>query len=336
MLLLNALGPLVLVAAMYWVLRTHSILWPRYQLFFSFAQFFAVAAALDALRLWRWIVVPPVVVAMAMGLRFNVNSVKEDWKGAATAIASQSDDSNVLVYRGNLTYSLARYLPTRNRLFGVFGEPDLARRVDLATRGQAATWLITAWSEDDLPSSLHALLACRYASRESFPVDAGRVGMTLTRYSRPRAPLAPPCEPSMPDTPLPWERAAPGPRRAMTDIDFPSTATPVPAEPTVTVSGWTFSTAGIRTLAYDVDGREVARGRHIGLVRADVAEAYATAGVYARHSGFWTILDTGRLAPGLHELVLRVEHEDGSWSTVTPRPFTVLAPGAKVAVPARR
>jgi len=333
-LLVNALGPVVVVAVFFWVARSNSIVWPRYQLMFTFAQLMPVAAALQRGSRWRWAAVASFAVLAVVGFRFLfADLVKEDWKGAAAAIASTpSTEENVIVYRANLTYSLGRYLEPEHRLFGVGSEPDLRRRLALASDGRRATWFVSAWAVgSEVPAAVHAFLACRYAQRRDYPVDPGRVGLTVTRYSEPRsreeqASIAA-CATAPEATPL-RERASAGALVEGGTIDTPSEAglETYRAARAVTVTGWTFSTGGIRALTIDLDGVEALRTPHPGLTRPDVAAAYSAVPTgYTMDSGYWAIVDVSRLAAGVHTLRVAIERADGSIRRIGDRQFVLAS-----------
>lgn len=337
-LLLNAVGPVVVVAVLYWVMRSNSILWTRYQLVFTFAQFIPIAVALHHAPRWRWCATPALALLAAIGFRFLfVELVKEDWKGAAAAIASQgSRHEHVVVYRPNLAYSLARYLDSENRLFGVEDGPNLSRLLAAAADRQDAMWFVSAWADgSDLPMSVHAFLSCRYSRRAEFPVHRGRVGMTVTRYWEPRVrgnPTRSPAEHSAtvcvaeshaPGT-ADWERPTPGPEAEAGWIDVPASEEAFEDARSVTVSGWAFSTRGIRTLVFDVDGREALRDRHVGLRRPDVAAAYpAVPETHSLNAGFWGVVDVTSVDAGVHLLVVTAVHADGTTSRIGAREFTL-------------
>src|SRR5206468_3400075 len=58
LLAINLFGPLVFIAVAYFVRRQNSILWPRYQLFFTFPSYACIGVALASLsgrlRWLRW------------------------------------------------------------------------------------------------------------------------------------------------------------------------------------------------------------------------------------------------------------------------------------------
>lgn len=190
MLLINGLGPLLFVCATYWLLRSNNVLWARYQLFFTFAQLIPIAVALERLRVVRWVAVPGLVYLAVIGFKFMyVDLVKEDWKGAATTIARNGGPSDgVVVFLPNMSWALARYLETPNRLYGIDGdEAKVKEQLATASPGRPAMWFVTAWAPGpQIPDVVHGFLGCRYGKRDAYPVNGGRIGMTVTRYSEPK------------------------------------------------------------------------------------------------------------------------------------------------------
>lgn len=345
LLLLNAAGPVAVVAALFWLTKGNSILWSRYQLVFTFAQLIPVAVALHHRRRWRWIAVPALSVLAIVGFRaMFVDLVKEDWKGAAAAIASHGgNDEHVLVYRPNLALALGRYLGSENRLFGLDDSPDLPRLLAIATDGQEATWFVSAWVDRaEVMTSVHSFLSCRYSRKESFPIPPGRVGLAVTRYSDERAAGAtaqvdagdrrPGCAgPSA--EPAEWEVGVPGPTVEAAWIDAPVA---VIKGRSLTVTGWAFSTRGIRSLMFAVDGREVLRSRHVGLPRSDVAATYRDAPeTHSQNAGIWAAVDVTSAGPGVHSLVVTAVHADGTMRTIGAREFTVMRQDGPGAAPSR-
>lgn len=340
-LLVNALVPPLLAVVVFWGTRSNSVLWSRYHLFFTFAQLLPVAALLARSRAWRWVAAPVLAALVAIGLRFTfAELVKEDWKGAAAAIASHgARDENVVVFRPNLVYALARYLPTENRLFGLEDGVSLPQQIAAAAEGRSAVWLVSAWAQESgLPASAQALLSCRYARRERFAIPPGRVGMEVLRYSEPyRAGAAAPstaaagaraCGPAaLAREPAAWELAAPGALQELAFVETPAEGARLSAA-TATVSGWAFSTRGIRSLRFEVDGREAGRVRHVGLPRPDVAAAFsAVPATHAASSGFWGVVELAEAGPGRHVLAVSVLHEDGTTSRLAERTFELGPPG---------
>lgn len=188
-LLVNGAGPIVTVMLMFWVMKANSVLWSRYQLFFTFAQVIPFAVALATIKWLRWIATPALVVLAALGLKFiYTDLLKEDWKHAAAFVDQNgSNDEGVLVYLPNMTWAMARYLETPHRLFGVDDGPDLSPMLIKAVEGRPGAWFVSAWAKGPaLPNTVHTYLGCHFAKREDFPVSPGRVGMSLTRYSERR------------------------------------------------------------------------------------------------------------------------------------------------------
>jgi hypothetical protein len=334
-LLINGVGPVALVAALYWATKWNSILWPRYQLFFSYAEYLPVAAALYHARLWRWVGVPALAAMAAIGLHFvYFDYVKEDWRHAAQAIeARASPGEHVVVHRAILTYSLGRYLTSEHRLFGVEATSDWPRRVAVAAEGEDAIWLVSACAEGrQFPAELHAFFACRYASREDAPVDPGRVGLTVTRYSQPR-PASIGAERSTcfrdgvdAGGGAPWERAEGGRVLEGGVIDAPAEREIYGDAPSMTVMGWAFSTRGIARLMFDIDGRLVQSARHSGLYRGDIDVQYpAVPPAYKQHAEFWSTVDVRGLEPGVHALEVTAVHPDGSTHRLGQRSFVLTS-----------
>jgi hypothetical protein len=79
-------------------------------------------------------------------------------------------------------------------------------------------------------------------------------------------------------------------------------------------------------LMIDLDGVEVLRTPHPGLVRSDVAAVYrAIPRRYTRDSGYWAIVDVSRLAAGVHTLRVAIERADGSIRRIGDRRFVLAS-----------
>ena len=188
-LLINGFGPVVTVIIMFWTMKANSVLWSRYQIFFTVAQVIPIAAALTSIRWLRWVATPALAVMAFLGLQYiYTDLLKEDWKHAGAFISTTgSVDEGVIVYIPNMTWAIARYMKTENRLYGVDDGAELEANIVKAVAGHPGTWFATGWATGPaLPATVHAYLACHYAHREDFPVASGRIGMTLTRYWEPK------------------------------------------------------------------------------------------------------------------------------------------------------
>lgn len=108
----------------------------------------------------------------------------------------------------------------------------------------------------------------------------------------------------------PPQTARPGKLVERADVDAPLHT--VQGQP-MQVTGWAFSSMGVRAVVLRVDGVEAARTRAHGIYRADVAFRYPELDQeLAAFSGYSETLDTHELAPGEHTLTAEVVHLDGT------------------------
>lgn len=186
----NVFGPLVLIVVLFGLFRTNSILWPRYQVFFSFATFLAVAHAIATLpRPARFGAATAVGLAFLLGLHAYFGTfVRSDWKQVAAVIERTDGAAPVLVSTPNMTYSLARYLQTPNVLQGIHVSNATPEHFSTLVGDAAAAWLALSWTSHIAPpANIRPWLQCRFERRELFPeVRPGLEELVLERYSVPR------------------------------------------------------------------------------------------------------------------------------------------------------
>jgi hypothetical protein len=259
LLLVNVLGPLVFVVAAFFLCRANSILWPRYQLFFSFALFTSVGVGLAAIGSRAvWAVLAVVALAL-VGNVHQMHIVREDWRTVASLV-DRSDDP-VLVYRQNLVYSLARYLHGESHLFGIGPTPELERMLTLVvdSEPERGIWYASAWPESsDMDDRMRVFLARHYTRCDAQKVDPGVVSLHLTHCAG--------LQPDDGDATPSWWLPRTGPRQEAGWVESRTEAG---------VGGWTFSSAGMRAVRVVVDGKSVAEALHPGIVRPDVTRAFA-------------------------------------------------------------
>jgi len=93
----------------------------------------------------------------------------------------------------------------------------------------------------------------------------------------------------------------------------------------ILVRGWIFSTKGISSLSYEIDGKEVKRSRMHGYYRPDVAQAFKDVDTrVATYSGFGGAISV--TGDGRHVLVIRAIQPDGSSQTLPSREFFLTNP----------
>jgi 4-amino-4-deoxy-L-arabinose transferase-like glycosyltransferase len=235
LLLVNLVGPLVFVVVAFFVRKQNSILWPRYQLFFSFAVYICIGLGLTALR------------GAARGLGVVL---------AALFFAGN-------VYRQNLVYSLARYLRSESRLFGIVDTAELEQTLDVITASEPARqgiWYASAWPDSSaLADRMRSFLASHYERCEQEPVDPGPtdIDLHLTHCATRRMTEHDPA----------WWMPRPGP---LQEGGWLETRSPSG------FGGWVFSSYGLRAIRVIVDGKTIAEAPHPGLGRPDVSRAFST------------------------------------------------------------
>jgi len=259
LLLVNLVGPLVFVVAAFFLRKANSILWPRYQLFFSFALFTCVGIGLAALRRTAVVAGIALLGLALLGDTRQQRIVREDWRTVASTIDRTAPGDPVLVYRQNLVYSVARYLHGDGHLFGIGPTPELERTLDVivGSEAKAGIWYASAWPESsEMDDRVRAFLVNHYSRCDAENVDPGVVSLHLTRCSGLRTEAG--------DTPR-WWLARPGPRLEGGWVE---------TREDVGVRGWTFSSAGMRAVRVVLDGKTVAEVPHPGLGRPDVSGAF--------------------------------------------------------------
>ena len=100
-------------------------------------------------------------------------------------------------------------------------------------------------------------------------------------------------------------------------IDLPALGTVIPRATAVEVSGWFASRAGIESLEVFCDAKLVGQA-HRGDLRTDVGRAYPEL-KDAAHAGFVCIVDSERLAVGLHQLRVVARSRSGRERELTRR-----------------
>lgn len=266
LLAVNLFGPLVFIAVAYFVRRQNSILWPRYQLFFTFPSYACIGVALAALsgrlRWLRWFGAVSLCGLLVAGNVYQQHIVREDWRTAAALVdAPGARDEPVLVYRQNLVYSVARYLRGNSHLFGIGPALHLEQTLgvivgaDQAARG---IWYASAWPvSNEMADRVHTFLRARYERCEPAPVNPGLVDLHLLHcVIRRSATVALP----------PWWRPREGPVREGGWLDI---------RDATGVGGWAFSSRGIPTIRVSLDGKTIAEVPHPGAGRADVAHVFS-------------------------------------------------------------
>jgi len=186
---INAVLPLVVIAAGYVVRRNNQILWPRYGLFFTFAALLPTAAFWGEGRRSRGRALAGVLALGLLGAGLGYlfgGTWQRDWRRAADIVGhAGSADQGVIVYRPNLVFALGRYLEPSTPLFGVDDGPTLPLQVAAAADGLASTWTAFAWDEGSpLPAAVRSMLACRYAFQDDFQMWR----LSLSRYHDDPAP----------------------------------------------------------------------------------------------------------------------------------------------------
>jgi hypothetical protein len=181
--LIVALLPYCTTTAAFWILRTNSLLWPRYHSFFA-PPFFVLAAA-GALSLQkrpaRLAVALALVTALGIGLHHYYAEYRmEDWRGAARVIDTHASAQDaVVILPVNTTYAIARYLKRDLPLFGADAEPGYYAKLLASTRRRPAVWTVFAWNDDGpLARRLRGELGCSYPLREDYVLDR----MHISRY----------------------------------------------------------------------------------------------------------------------------------------------------------
>jgi hypothetical protein len=295
---INTVGPIVFVTLAFFLRKTNSILWPRYQLFFSFSLFASVGVAIASMKRHAVWPAAAVLALFGVGLDNQRRIVREDWRTVARHIDREAANEPIFVYRQNLVYGVARYLHGNNRLFGVGPTPHLESTLAgvLATESTSTgVWYASAWPEgEEMDRRMFAFLSHRYDRCDRKDVNPGVVSMKLTRCVGVHPPDAR-------DTPAFW-RARPGP---LAEYGWVESVT------TTKVSGWAFSSGGLKAMRLIVDGRTVAEAPHPGASRPDVSQVFsALPRDLTEPSGFY-------MAVELNEDVARRArvygvHEDGS------------------------
>jgi hypothetical protein len=259
----NLIGPFLVVVVAFFVVKANSVLWPRYQLFFSYPIYACAGVALAGLgRRVLWVAAPIVILAV-VGHVHQHRIVREDWRTVAAIIdRAASRDEPVLVYRQNLVYAVARYLRGGNRLFGIGPWPNMEKRLRAIIASDGTTtglWYASAWPESsDMELRMHDFLLQSYERCEKEPVDPGTVSMQLTHCSVLRAADG--------ETPS-WWLARPGPRAEGGWVEQRTASA---------VTGWVYSSAGLRAIRIVLDGRTVAEAPHLGLPRPDVSRVFSS------------------------------------------------------------
>jgi mannosyltransferase len=189
-LLLNGTGPICVVSIAYWVTHHSSILWPRYQLFFTFIIFIPIAFALTCLK--RRYLVPLAVLLVALigvGHYFQYwILVKEDWKSVARILSERAEPNDrVLVYSPGLIQSLARYMSRSNVILtGISSDKDFGRQLPSITMASRSSWYVSVWADKAIDQNIQSHLRAYYQGKESIDVNPGFCDLTLTRYFAPR------------------------------------------------------------------------------------------------------------------------------------------------------
>lgn len=178
----NGVVPFAVVAVAHLVRQQDQVLWPRYELFFTFVPLLAVAA-IWARPGWRAREVgaaATVALVLAAGqwtLFSEPPSI--DWRTAAATIAREGEPTDVVVgHAPDVVHGLGRYL-RGHRMFGIVwpGADDLAAAV--AADGRDAVWAVLAWDEGSTArDTIEQELACAYRHRETYTHGAA----TLIRY----------------------------------------------------------------------------------------------------------------------------------------------------------
>lgn len=296
---LSVLGPLVFVSLAFFLRKTNSILWPRYQLFFSFSLYACAGVALASLKRHAVWPATAILALFCIGLAHQRRIVREDWRTVARLIDREPTKADpVLVYRQNLVYGVARYLHGNNRLFGVGPTAHLESTLAgiIATESMSTSiWYVSAWPEgDEMNRRVFAFLSRRYDRCDRQDVDPGVVSMSLTRCTGVHPPDAM-------DAPAFW-RARPGPLAENGWVDSVTTTE---------VTGWAFSSAGLKAIRLVAHGRTLAEAAHPGLSRPDVSQVFSLLPRdLTEPSGFYVAVQLDKEAIR-HARVYGV-HEDGS------------------------
>jgi len=188
--LLNGIGPIFIVSVAYWIMQQNSILWPRYQLFFTFILFIPLAVALSDFK--RYFTIPLAVVLIAMmgfGNYFQYRVlVKEDWKLVSKIIDQRAEKNDlIIVCNPVLTQSLARYLPRNDiTIMGITAPESINQEVATIMAGPS-TWYISIWNDKVTDEKIHSQLSSFYEGKENFITNPGLYNLTLTRYWAPRS-----------------------------------------------------------------------------------------------------------------------------------------------------
>lgn len=162
----NAVLPPLSIFILYLLQKKNTLLWPRYGLFFSFALYLPLAAAIArGRRAVRLLGVAATLVSMLIGLRFYFHTFqKEDWRAAAGAIDSAATPGDrILIFQPNLAYALAQYLRGDNRITSLLDSREVRGQVDRTSAESAGVFLVTAWpGSSAVPGVASDLLSCRY------------------------------------------------------------------------------------------------------------------------------------------------------------------------------
>jgi hypothetical protein len=299
-----------LVCLLFVATRKNSILWPRYQLFFTLSLYIAAGVGLASASGARLAAAAAAVLAsMAFGLRtYYGDYSRGDWNRAA-AYVSKTPAEPVIIFPSNLTYGLARYLPTDNPLDGVDEGDSVEAELASVTADAPGAWLALTWGQGSpAPERLRRYLRCAFREETVATLRPGLDSLRLTHYTRAAA-AGSSCAPRQV-----WEQSSAPPLRELANIEQPDIL-PIEAG-NVSVSGWAFSTGGMDAVALLVDGREVRRIVHPGRGRPDVAAVFADIpDRFTAHAGFGLIVQIG---PGDHVLSLAIVHADGTRSLVGP------------------